>query len=184
MSEQALQDSWWLLTRARRVGLFLRALVLFSPIVAVAFTRLASGRSTLAIDVFVVVLTASCVVVPDSHVGLLVVALIGVEWLALVDDTTTPWSLAVAVMLLLFHTSLAAASIAAPGAVWSPALRHRWSRRAGALALVCVATWLAVAAVNVYDLAASSALVAASLVVLAVAGLWARDVTLDGAAGH
>ena len=50
------------------------------------------------------------------------------------------------------------------------------------LALACVASWLLVAAVNVYELAASSALVGAALLVLMVAGMWARDLTLgDGA---
>jgi hypothetical protein len=163
MTEQAFQDSWWLFTRARGVGLVLRALVLLSPIAAVAVARLASGRSTPVIDIVVAVLTAYCVVVPDGHVGLLVVALVGVEWVVLVDDSVTPWSLGVALALLVFHTSLAAASIAAPAAVWSSAMCRRWSRRAGVLAVACVATWL---------------------VVLALGGLWLSDVTLDGRPGR
>ncbi len=182
MSEQAFQDSWWLFTRARGVGFVLRMLVLVCPIVALVCTRMAGGRVPTVIEIVVVVATLWCVVVPDSHVGMLVVALIGIGWLVAVDDTTSPWSLVVALVLLVFHVSLAAASIAAPGAVWSQAMRRRWGRRTGVLGLACVAVWLLVAAVNRYDLAASSALVAAALVVAAVAGLWAKDATLSAEA--
>jgi hypothetical protein len=140
---------------------------------------MAAGHSVVVIEAFVVVLTVFCVIVPDSHFGLLVVVLFGVGWMASVDEVTSPWSLAAALALLVFHTALAASSIAAPGARWSPAMRHRWLRRAAVLALLCLASWLVVVAVNAYDLASSSALVAAALAVLAFAGLWARDVTLD-----
>ncbi len=181
MSEQALVDSWWLTTRARGVGLVLRVLVLVCPLVALACIRVA-GTATPFIELIVVGLTMYCTVVPDGHVGLLVVLLIGIDWLVRVDDTTTPWALVVALVLLVFHTALAAAGIAAPAAVWTPAMRRRWLRRTAVLALACVASWLLVAAVNVYELAASSALVGAALLVLMVAGMWARDLTLgDGA---
>lgn len=181
MSEQAFQDSAWLLTRARGVGLALRVLVLVAPLVALLSARLASGRVLLVLDACVIVLTLYCVVVPDSHVGLVVAVLVGVRWLASVDDTTSPWALGAALALLVFHASLAAASIAAPAARWSSAMRRRWLRRTGLVALLCAATWSATAAIGRYQVAASSALVLSALVVLALTGLWARNVTLrDG----
>ena len=181
MSEQAFQDSFWLLTRARGVGLVLRVLVVVAPVVAVAAVRLASDRTMFPIDVAIVLLAVLCAVLPDSHLGLLVTLLVGVEWLASVDDTSTPWAVGAALALLVFHTSLAAASIAAPGAVWSPAMRRRWLGRTAVVALLCAATWSATAAIGRYQVAASSALVLSALVVLALAGLWARNVTLrDG----
>jgi hypothetical protein len=179
MSEQALQDSWWLLSRARGVGLVLRLLVLVSPLAALVCTRVASGTTVVVIDICVVVLTAICVVVPDSHVGFVVVVLVGVGWLASVDDTTSPWSLPTALALLVFHIALAAAGIAAPGAVWSPAMCRRWLRRTVVLALACAAVWLVVVAVNLYDVVGSPTVVAAAFVVLAFTVLWARDATLD-----
>jgi hypothetical protein len=178
MSVQAFQDSWWLFTRARGVGIMLRMLVLVSPLAALMCTRMAGG-SAVVVELCVVVLTGWCVVVPDSHVGLLVVLLVGVGWLFSVDDASSPWALAAALALLVFHTSLAAASVAAPGAVWSSSMRRRWLRRAGVLAVTCGATWLLVAAVNLSEVAGSSALVVAAFVVLALAGLWARDATFD-----
>jgi hypothetical protein len=178
MSEQAFRDSWWMLTRARGIGWVLRATVLLAPLLALVGLHQAADVSVVAIDVAVVALTLYCVVVPDSHVGLLLVVVVGIGWLAAVDDTTSPWSLFTALALLLFHLALAAASIAGSAAVWSPALRRRWSRRVGVLALACAATWLVVRAVNAYDLASSSALLAAALLLLAAAALWVRDATL------
>lgn len=181
MSEQAFHDSFWLLTRARGVGLVLRVLVLVAPLLALLCARLASGRMLPVLDACVVVFAVYCVVVPDSHVGLVVAVLVGVRWLASVDDTTTPWALGAAIALLAFHTVLAAASIAAPAARWSSAMRRRWLRRFGVVALLCASTWSATAAIGRYDVAASSALVLSALVVLALAGLWARNVSLrDG----
>jgi hypothetical protein len=179
MSEQAFQDSAWLLTRARGVGLVLRVLVLVAPLAALLCARVASGRMVLVLDACVLAFTLYCVIVPDSHVGLVVAMLVGARWLASVDDTTTPWALGAALALLAFHTSLAAASVAAPAARWSAAMRRRWLRRVGVVALLCAATWSVTAAIGRYDVAASSALVLSALVILAAAGLWARNVTLD-----
>jgi hypothetical protein len=178
MSEKTFQDSWALFTRASGAGVLLRILVLLSPLAALACLRLAAGRTLIVVDIAVMVIVACAVVLPDSHFGLLVVTIFGVAWLVSVRHPVSPWSLATALALLVFHTALAASSIAAPSAVWSRALRRRWSSRAGVLALSCVAAWLVVAAVNVYDVASNSVLVIAALVVMSLAGLWARDVTL------
>jgi hypothetical protein len=182
MSEKTFQDSWALFTRASGAGVLLRILVLLSPLAALACLRLAAGRTLIVVDIAVMVLVVCAVVLPDSHFGLLVVTIFGGAWLVSIRHTVSPWSLATALALLVFHTALAASSIAAPSAVWSRALRRRWSSRAGVLALSCVATWLVVAAVNVYDVASSSVLVIAALVVMSLAGLWARDVTLHSGA--
>lgn len=178
MSEQSFHDSLWLLTRARGVGLALRLLVFACPAVALVCVRVAGGNTPGVVQLLVMGFTAWCAVVPDSHGGIVVVTLLGLVWITGVDDATSPWSLVVALALLVFHLSASAASVAAPGAVWSPAMRRRWGRRTGALAAACLAVWLLVEAVNLFDLAASSSLVAAALVVLAVGGLAASDVTI------
>jgi hypothetical protein len=132
----------------------------------------------IVVDIAVMVLVACCVVVPDTHFGTLVVTIIGVAWLVSVHHTMTLWSLGTALALLVFHAALAAASIAAPSASWGPAMRRRWSRRVGVVAVACVATWLLVGALHGHQLPGSTALIVAALVSLAVAGSWARDVAL------
>jgi hypothetical protein len=179
MSEERLQESWWLLSRARGVGLLLRVLTLVSPLVSVGCTRLAAGYTVPAINLIVVGLALACAVVPDSHVGLLVVLLVGIEWLATVDDPATPWSMAVAVSFTVFHAAMAAASVAPPAARWTPAMCRRWMRRSFAVMAASAGAWATMAAIKTFDVASSSVLVTASLLVLAIAGLWARDGTLD-----
>ena len=110
MNDARFPDSWWLLSRVRGVGSVLRVLMLTSTVVAVGCTWLAAGHTVLVVDVVIVGLALVCVVLPDSHVGLLVVLVVGVEWLATVHDRTTPWSVGAAASLAVFHASMAAAS--------------------------------------------------------------------------
>ena len=69
MNDVLFPDSWWLLSRARGIGVALRVLILTSPAVAVTCTWLAAGRTIPVINVVVVGLALACVVLPDSHVA-------------------------------------------------------------------------------------------------------------------
>ncbi len=179
MNDTRFPDSWWLLSRARGVGAVLRVLMLTSTVVAVGCTWLAAGHTVLVVDVVIVGLALVCVVLPDSHVGLLVVLVVGVEWLATVHDRTTPWSVGAAASLVVFHASMAAASVAPPAATWTRAMCRRWIRRSLAVMPASVWTWAVLAAIDGHHVADGAVLVAASLVAIAIAGLWARDGTLD-----
>jgi hypothetical protein len=123
----------------------LRALVLGAPLAAVACTWAAAGRAVVVIGLLVVVLAAVCAGAPDSHLGLAVVGAVVVQWLAIVDDPATPWSIGAAAALGAFHTAAAAATVAPPGAPWTRAMRARWARRGAAAAGAGVAAWLVVA---------------------------------------
>jgi hypothetical protein len=180
MNDTRFPDSWWLLSRARGVSAVLRVLMLASTVVAVECTWLAAGHTVLVVDVLIVGLALVCIVLPDSHVGLLVVLVVGVEWLATVDDRTTPWSVGAAASLVVFHASMAAASVAPPAAKWTRAMCRRWIRRSLAVMPASVWTWTVVAAIDGHHVADGAVLVAASLVAIAIAGLWARFGTLDG----
>ena len=81
MNDARLPDSWWLLSRARGAGLVLRVLILTSTVVAVGCTWLAAGHTVPVVNVVIFGLALVCVVLPDSHVGLLVVLVVGIEWL-------------------------------------------------------------------------------------------------------
>ena len=171
----------WLSSPVRGVGLVLRVLILTSTVVAVGCTWLAAGHTVLVVDVVIFGLALACAVAPDSHVGLLVVLVVGVEWLVTVHDRATPWSVGAAVSLAVFHASMAAASVAPPAATWTRAMCRRWIRRSLAVMVASVGTWVVVAASRGHHVAGSAVLIAASLVTIATAGLWARDGTFGAA---
>ena len=180
MSDVLFPDSWWLLSRARGASVVLRVLVLMSALVAVGFTWLAAGHTVPFVDVVIFGLALVCVVLPDSHVGLLVVLLVGIEWLATVHDRATPWSVGAAVSLAVFHTSMAAATVAPSAATWTRAMCRRWMSRSVVVMVASAATWAVVALTRGHHVAGSAVLVAAPLVALASAGLWAREGSFDG----
>jgi hypothetical protein len=159
--------------------LVLRVLILSSTMSAVACTWLAAGHTVPIVNFVIFGLALACVVVPDSHIGLLVVLVVAIEWLATVHDRTTPWSVGAAAALTVFHASMAAASVAPPAARWTRAMCRRWMRRSLAVMVASVGTWAFVAAIHGRLVAGSGVLVAASLAAIAIAGLWARDGTLD-----
>ncbi len=178
MSDQRLEESWWLLSRSRGVGLVLRALILVSPLTALGCTQLAADHAQPVIYVPVIALALLCVVFPDSHIGLLVVILVGIGWLVTVHEPATPWSIGVAISLTVFHASIAAATVAPPAARWTRAMCRRWSRRTLTLMVASAGTWVVVAAIGRYEIAGSAVLITAALVAIAIAALWAGDGTV------
>jgi len=155
-------------------ALLLRGLVLTSPLVGVACTWLAADRTIIALDVAVVALAIVCAVLPDSHTGSLVVVIVGIEWWATVDDPVSPWLLAAALALTVFHVSMAAATVAPTAARWTPAMSRRWLRRTAVVGAATCVMWAAVAVIGDHRFPGNSLLLAAALVALAVAALWAR----------
>ena len=111
MSERAVPEVWLSSSCACGIGLLLRVLIGISPMVARACTILAADRTIPIVPFVIVALALACVVLPDSPIGLVVVVLIGIQWWVTVEDSSTPWSIAVAGALAVFHTSLAAASV-------------------------------------------------------------------------
>jgi hypothetical protein len=180
MTEVLVPDSRWMRTRARGATVVLRVLVLTSAVVAVVCTWLAAGHTVPFINVVIFGFALVCVVLPDSHAGLLVILLVGVEWLATVDDRTTPWSVGAAAALAVFHASMAAATVAPPAAKWTRAMCRRWMRNSAVVVVASAGTWAVVAVSHGHQLAGSAVLVAAALIALASAGLWGREGTFDG----
>jgi len=151
----------------------LRSLIVLSPLAAVGITWLAADRSLPGVAVLVVLLAGVCATRPGSHLGVLVVAAIAIQWLAIVHNHTTPWSIGAAAALTIFHAAQAAATVAPTTAAWTPAMWRRWSRRAAALFIASAATWIIVALTNAHQPAASTVLLTASLLVLASGAVWA-----------
>lgn len=167
--------------------LLLRAGVVSGTGLAVACTRAGGGGTAIALDVSLVGLALACAVLPDSHLGLLLVGAVGVHWVATVDDPASPWAIGVAVALAIVHTSMAAASVAPIGAAWTSAMARRWGLRFMVVAAASIPTWAVTTAIEQADLDRSPALVSAALLVLAAAILWVRrrslGLDLDPSAG-
>lgn len=172
MNDQVLEDSVWMLSRARGTGLVLRLLIAAAPALAVVGVE-AAGHADTGLTLAIAITTLACVVMPDSHIGLVVVVLIGIQWIIGVDATTSPWVLVVAAALTLFHTALAAASVIPAGASWSPAMRRRWGLRPLVLIGASGASWGVAVAIDAAGPTNNAVLVTVALIVLAVAGLWA-----------
>lgn len=178
MSNAVLVERLRLVQRSAGTGLVLRLLIVGSPVAAIVFTNTAAGDGVFSLnliflDALIVALSLVCVAYPDGHVGSVVLALLTARWLGGVDDHTTPWALALAVLFTVFHTSLAAASVAPPSARWTPAMNRRWLRRAAAVAAASAAASLMVLGASRLHLAGSGIVLAAALALFAIGGLWA-----------
>lgn len=150
----------------------LALLIVACPLAAVAATWLVAGRTLPLVGILVAVTSIACAVRPASHLGVVVVAVVTIQWVVVVDQRTTAWTLAAAVALVGFHAAMAAATIAPPTAPWSPAVRRRWTRRSLSLAGACAAMWGLVRVVDSLSVASSSILAAAALIVLASGAIW------------
>lgn len=156
-------------------AIVLRALIVISPLAAIGFTWLAAGRVLPGAVLFVALLSGACAIRPDSHFGVLVVAAITVEWLTVVHNHTTPWSIGAAAALTVFHAANAAATVAPATAPWTHSMRRRWLRRTAMLVVACAAMWTVVALTSSSRGSANALLMTASLLVLAAGALWARQ---------
>jgi hypothetical protein len=75
----------------------LRVVIVMGVVLAIGCTRAAGDGSIAAIDVGLVGLGLICAILPDTHVGLVIVGSIGINWVAAVDNPATPWAIGVAV---------------------------------------------------------------------------------------
>jgi hypothetical protein len=98
----------------------LRLAILAGPSLTLAATMAARGSFQPIALMVIGVLAIGCAISPDSHVGLLVVLLLALNWVQTVDDETTPWLLVAAAGLLVLHASMACQVAAAT--LWFAAL--------------------------------------------------------------
>lgn len=150
-----------------------RWLLMLATVIAAAIGAAAAEVAGTSPRAWVVVVVAAVAVgaatVPDSHIGLAVIAVVGVRWLVVVDDVTTPWSVVVAVSLLVFHTLLALLAVTPPSATIERRLLLRWMRRTAWVTVATVAVWAAAAGVHRQQLAGSVALTVVAFVAVTAA---------------
>lgn len=104
----------------------------------------AAGNLEPAVVLLLTPLLVWCAVAPDSDLGLLAVLALAVQWMIVVDGAarTGPWVLVASVGLLVFHTAMAAGTVAAPGARWTTTMARRWVTRVGVVAALTSAVWV------------------------------------------
>jgi hypothetical protein len=129
-------------------------------------TALATGRQTGVVLVIVVCLAIASVVRPDSHTAAVVVAIVVWQWLASIDDSTTAWSIALATLLFVFHSTVALMAVTPIGAVIEWSVLMRWSRRGAVVVGATVVMWALVVVMNERRAAGNVALTAVGLLVL------------------
>src|SRR4029079_17010638 len=78
---------------------------------------------------------------PDGYLPLLTVVATAGYWVAAVPDHASPWIIAVAALLYLFHTVTALMPMTPTSATISRATLWRYALRSALIALVLVATW-------------------------------------------
>ncbi len=159
-----------------------RFVAVASAVIAVAFLTWA-GDPEPALGVAIVAVAGAAALFPDTHLGLVAVAVIASGWTFTVDDSTTGWAIGAAASIGTFHTALAAASVAPPGASWSPAMRRRWVRRGGLVTTFGVGTWSITRAAQAIPVPESSLLVTVALFIVAAGGVWGRALAPSGRAG-
>lgn len=155
-------------------AIVLRSLIVLCPLAAVGVTWLAANRTLPLVALLVALLSAACALHPNSHFGVLVVVAIAVQWLAIVRNHTTLWSLGAAAALTVFHAAVAAATVAPPTAPWTSPMRRRWFRRAVTLIAASTAMWMLAAAADAHQSSSGGVLFAPALLVLAAGAIWAR----------
>ncbi len=166
-----------LVRRTRHAGLVLRCLALVATLAALACIHLAAaqpvfGGDTLTIDGLAVIAAAICLVYPDGHAGILVLALLTAKWLIDVDEPAGWWTFALAATFAIFHATVAAAAIAPPSARWTRAMTRRWTLRTAVLVGSCAATALMVASIARLDLRGDVLVFSTALIALTAGALW------------
>lgn len=175
MNIEGLQD---LLDRVRVTSwqrwLFIVAAIA-SALGASRFTAVAAGHSPGVVLALVFGLAAVACARADTHVGLVGGGIVVWQWLATVDDTATPWAVAVAACLLMFHTLLALMAVTPITAVVSPSIARSWGRRVLVALLAPLAVWVCVLLLDERQIPGNVLLTFAGFVTLTVLVFVARN---------
>ena len=108
---------------------------------ASTITALVAGSQPGVAIALMVTLATVAVIRPDSHSALVVELVVVWQWLAAVDDVTTPWVIPFAVLLFVFHSAIALMAVTPLTSHIHGALLVRWARRGGSVVAATVGVW-------------------------------------------
>ena len=130
----------------RAVSLQRLVLALLAVAVPPAACALAAGvspehRTSTALLLVIGFLALLSAIQPDGHLPLVTIVAVAGYWIAVVSDRASPWSIAVAALLYLFHTVTALMAMTPNSATIDRATLWRYAARSGVIALVLAVTW-------------------------------------------
>ena len=163
-----------------RSQLSLRATIVVAAVLALALTRPASQITVLPLELIVIGLALFCAWRPDGYTGLVVVLAVALNWVLAVETPMSAWSVGVAAGLALFHTAVAAASVAPSRPALNEEMMRRWLSRLLVVAALPVPVWLVAMLINNLGPGPSPVVFATSFVGLSFAGFWLHRRTLTG----
>jgi hypothetical protein len=152
----------------------LRLAILLAPGVVLAAIAIDAGQVSPPVAIGLMLLAAISALVPDGNMGVLTVLLLAWYWAATIDRPTSGATLLAALGILVFHTALAASTVAPPAAVWSRSMQRRWARRTITVGVATTAAWLAARSLGSASIDGRAAVLSAALVGLAAAAVWIR----------
>lgn len=145
-----------------------------SVIACLSASLAAPHHNPTGVIIAVSLLALAATLKPDSHVGLGLVTVIVVYWLAIVRDVTTPWSIAAATGLLIAHSTITLMAMCPANGVHDRVTMRRWVQRCGATTLGTVALWFLVVLFDHRRPAGNAVLTLTALVAIAAATLAVR----------
>ena len=152
----------------------IRYAIVLAPVAVLATIGAETGGVNPPVAIVVVLLAGACALMPDGHLGLLTLLLLAWYWAATVDHPTAVATLVAALAVLVFHTALAAATVAPPAARWSRSMLHRWGRRSAVVAAATAAAWGAARLLADTSIDGNAALLSTTLLALAGGAVWLR----------
>jgi hypothetical protein len=156
-------DRLWLVSGQRWL---LVALSLVCVAGASTITALAAGSPPGVAPALLAALAVVAVIRPDSHSALVVEVAVVWQWLATTDDLTTPWVVPFAVLLFVFHCTIALMAVTPIAAHVQGVLLLRWLRRTAWVTAATIGVWTIVVLADQRRARGSAALTVVGFVVL------------------
>lgn len=119
-----------------------------------------------------------------SHVGSVVIALVGLTWVFFVDDVATPKAMGVAGCLYVFHALLALMAATRHTSPLERRILMRWLARSVGVLAATGAVWLGVVALEGRNIAGGANLTAIAVVAIALAVMAIRHQILRPRTGR
>ena len=138
-------------------------------------TAMVAGSQPGVAIALMVTLATTAVIRPDSHGALVVEIAVVWQWLAAVDDVTTPWAIPFAVLLFVFHSAIALMAVTPLTGHIHGGLLLRWLRRGGFVVAATIGAWAIVVIMDQRQAPGNAALTVLGFTTLTVLILLMRE---------